>query len=88
MLDVLILSTILLPIVMAMVELTKKTVNIKKNYIPLLAVILAIVVSSLAYPFTELNLIMRVWAGAFAGLASTGLFEITKYRDGFTKGDK
>lgn len=88
MLDVLILATILLPIIVAVVELAKKVVNIKKNYVPLIAVVLAVMIATAAYPFTELNLVMRLWAGLLAGLASTGLFEITKYREGFTKGDK
>lgn len=88
MLDVLILSTILLPIIVAVVELAKKAVNIKKNYVPLIAVVLAVMIAAVAYPFTELNLVMRLWAGLLAGLASTGLFEITKYREGFMKGDK
>lgn len=88
MLDVLILATILLPIIVAVVELAKKAVNIKKNYVPLIAVILAVMIAAAAYPFTELNLVMRLWGGLLAGLASTGLFEITKYREGFTKGDK
>lgn len=88
MLDVLILATILLPIIVAVVELAKKAVNIKKNYVPLIAVVLAVMIAGAAYPFTELNLVMRLWAGLLAGLASTGLFEITKYREGFTKGDK
>lgn len=88
MLDVLILATILLPIIVAVVELAKKAVNIKKNYVPLIAVVLAVMIAAAAYPFTELNLVMRLWAGLLAGLASTGLFEITKYRESFTKGDK
>lgn len=88
MLNVLILATILLPVIVAVVELAKKTVNIKKNYIPLIAVILAMVIAALAYPFTDLNIVMRLWAGLLAGLSSTGLFEIAKYREGFTKGDK
>lgn len=88
MLDVLILATILLPIIVAVVELAKNAVNIKKNYVPLIAVVLAVMIAAAAYPFTELNLVMRLWAGLLAGLASTGLFEITKYREGFTKGDK
>lgn len=88
MLDVLILATILLPIIVAVVELAKNAVNIKKNCVPLIAVVLAVMIAAAAYPFTDLNLVMRLWAGLLAGLASTGLFEITKYREGFTKGDK
>lgn len=88
MLNVLILATILLPIITAVIELVKRAVKVKKNYIPLMSVVLAMVIASLAYPFTDLNLTLRLWAGAFAGLASTGLFEIAKYREGFTKGDK
>lgn len=85
MLDVLILATIIAPIVLALVELIKRTVTIKKNLIPLTAFAVGIFIGFVAYPFTDLDLVSRIWAGAFAGLSATGIFEITNYRDGFTK---
>jgi hypothetical protein len=75
--QVLIFATILVPIVTALVELVKRTVKMPRNFVPLLAFVLGFVVAALAYPFTDLAIDLRLWAGAFAGLAATGLFELT-----------
>ncbi|MEX3625817.1 holin [Viridibacillus arvi] len=88
MLNVLILATIIAPIVLAMMELIKRTIKIKKNLIPLTAFAVGVFIGFVAYPFTDLDLVLRIWAGAFAGLSATGIFEITNYRDGYSKGEK
>lgn len=88
MLQVLILATIIVPIVLALVELTKKTVQIKKNYIPLIAFAVGVFIGTVSYPFTDLDFVLRIWSGAVAGLSATGLFEIGNYREGLTKEDK
>lgn len=85
--QVLLFATILLPIITALVELVKKTVNVKKNIIPSVSLLIGLLIGALAYPFSDLDLVMRLWAGGFAGLAGTGLFELTHKRDGMTKGD-
>ena len=74
--QVLLFATVLLPIVTALVELVKKTVKLPKNYLPLISVILGLIVGAVAYPFTDFELVLRLWAGGLAGLAGTGLFEI------------
>ena len=84
--DVLTFASVLVPIVLALVQLVKTTVKLPKNYIPLIGFIIGIVIGGLAQPFTELNLVARLWAGGFAGLASTGLFEMAfNKREGYTK---
>lgn len=83
--QVLIFATVLLPIVTAVVELVKKTVNFPKNLIPLISLVVGLFIGAIAYPFTDFELILRLWAGGFAGLAGTGLFEIVNKRDGMTK---
>lgn len=83
--QVLIFATILLPVVTALVELAKKTVKIPKNLIPLLSLILGLIIGIVAYPFTDLDTVLRLWAGGFAGLAGTGLFELIKPREGMSK---
>jgi len=83
--QVLLFATVLLPIVTALVELVKKTVKLPKNYLPLISVILGLIVGAVAYPFTDFELVLRLWAGGLAGLAGTGLFELVKKRDGMTK---
>lgn len=87
--DVLIFATILAPIILAVVQLVKVTVNIPKNYIPLIAFAVGIFIGFAASPFTDLELVLRLWAGGLAGLSATGLFELGNKHDGTTKdGDK
>lgn len=83
--EVLVFATIVLPIVTALVELLKKTFPISKNLIPAISVVVGIIIGAAAYPFTDLELVLRLWAGGFAGLAGTGLFELVKPRQGVSK---
>lgn len=84
--QVLIFATILLPIVTALVELVKRTISLPKNIIPLISLIVGLIIGAAAYPFSDLDLVMRLWAGGFAGLAATGLFELAiNKREGSTK---
>lgn len=70
------LATALVVIVIALVQLIKMSLpQIPKNLIPLVSVIVGVIFGALAHPFTELDLTLRLWAGIFAGLAATGLFE-------------
>jgi hypothetical protein len=85
--SVLIFATIISPIVLAIIELLKHTVNVKKNLIPLASLVIGLLVGAISYPFTDLELVLRFWAGSFAGLAATGLFELGNKREGTTKGD-
>ncbi|MFA9457443.1 holin [Halalkalibacter sp. AB-rgal2] len=83
---VLIFATVLSPIVLALIELVKRTINVRKNFVPLMSLFVGLVVGAISYPFTDLDLVLRLWAGGFAGLAATGLFEIGNKREGSTKG--
>ncbi|MEH6861556.1 holin [Bacillus velezensis] len=83
--EVLIFATILAPILTALVQLVKKTVKLPTNIVPALSFVIGILLGAIAYPFTELDLVLRLWAGGFAGLAATGLFEIGTKREGTTK---
>ncbi|MEK5069835.1 holin [Sporosarcina sp. FSL K6-1508] len=82
---VLIFATVLAPVILAAVQLAKQTMNIKKNYIPLIAFVIGIAIGFAASPFTELDLTLRLWAGGLAGLSATGLFELGNKHDGNTK---
>jgi hypothetical protein len=84
---VLIFATIISPIILALIQLVKHTVTVPKNFIPMLALIVGLTVGVISYPFTELELVFRLWAGALAGLAATGLFELGNQREGSTKED-
>ncbi|ARV43552.1 holin [Bacillus subtilis] len=83
--DVLIFATVLAPILTALVQLVKKTVKLPTNVIPALSFVIGIGLGAVAYPFTDLELVLRLWAGGFAGLAATGLFELGAKREGTTK---
>lgn len=83
--QVLMLATIISPITLALVELAKQSVKFSKNFIPLVALVIGLVVGFAAEPFTELDLVLRLWAGGLAGLSATGLFELVKKNDGYTK---
>lgn len=86
--EVMIFSTLLAPIILALVQLVKTTVNVPNNVIPAIALGLGLLVGFAAVPFTDLDLTMRLWAGALAGLASTGTFELFATRQGTSKGDE
>ncbi|QKN91401.1 holin [Bacillus amyloliquefaciens] len=83
--EVLIFAPILAPILTALVQLVKKTVKLPTNIVPALSFVIGIGLGAIAYPFTDLDLVLRLWAGGFAGLAATGLFEIGTKREGTTK---
>ncbi|NGP43849.1 holin [Bacillaceae bacterium SIJ1] len=84
--DILMFATMLVPIVTALVQLMKKTFDIPKNWVPMLAVVLGAIVGAGAFPFAEeLALSVRIWAGLLAGLSATGLFELGNSRLGTTK---
>lgn len=75
--NVFVVAAVLVALVTALTELIKQTApKIPKNYVPVIAFLVGIGLGLLSYPFTDLPLDQRAWAGAFAGLASTGLFEL------------
>lgn len=86
--EVLLFATILAPVILALVELVKKSVPVPKNYIPLIALLIGVFIGFAAYPFTDLQLDLRLWAGGLAGLSATGLFELGAKRDGTSEGMK
>jgi hypothetical protein len=84
--QILIFATVILPIVTALIELVKRTINLPKNIIPLVSLLVGLIIGVAAYPFTDMELVLRLWAGGFAGLAATGLFELAiNKREGNTK---
>ena len=86
MMSVLLFATVLTPITTGLVELIKKTIDIKVNLLPLVSLVTGLIIGFAAEPFTDLDLVLRLWAGAFAGLSGTGLYELifTK-REGTSK---
>lgn len=82
---VLVFATILSPVILALVELCKRSISLAKNIVPLVALGIGLVVGAVSYPFSDLELVLRLWAGALAALAATGLFELGNEREGRTR---
>ena len=86
--NVLTFATVLSVFVLALVQLVKKSINIPANVVPLVGLVVGMLVGLAAYPFTDLDLTLRLWAGGLAGLSATGLFELAfSKREGTTKED-
>ncbi|UUI41194.1 holin [Oceanobacillus oncorhynchi] len=83
--EILVLATLLAPIITGVVQALKVGFTIKKNLLPFVAVITGILLGYMAWPFSDIEAVSRVWAGGMAGLASVGLFELGNQRQGETK---
>lgn len=86
MIQVLALATFVAPVVTGLVEIIKRAVTLKNNYIPLLALVVGVAVGFVAQPiFPDVDLYLRAWAGGLAGMTSVGLYEFGTKREGSTK---
>lgn len=75
--------------VLALVQLVKKSISIPRNIVPSVGLVIGLLVGAVSGPFSNLDLVLRLWAGALAGLSATGLFELAfKARTGFTGDNK
>lgn len=84
--DVLLFASALAVVVLALIQFVKKSINMPANVVPLVGLVVGMLVGVAAYPFTDLDLTLRLWAGGLAGLSATGLFELAfSKRDGSTK---
>ncbi|MEK5435223.1 MULTISPECIES: holin [Paenibacillus] len=84
--DVMAFASILAVFVLALVQLVKNSINIPRNAVPVIGLLIGLLIGAAAYPFTDLDIVLRLWAGGFAGLSATGLFELAfKDRPGTTK---
>lgn len=84
--DVMAFASILAVFVLALVQLVKNSINIPRNAVPIIGLLIGLLIGAVAYPFTELDIILRLWAGGLGGLSATGLFELAfKDRPGTTK---
>lgn len=84
--DVLAFASVIAVFVLAGVQFVKKTVNVPNNLLPAIGLVIGLLIGVVAYPFTDLSLVLRLWSGGLAGLSATGLFELAfSKRDGTTK---
>ncbi|VXB50813.1 Holin [Exiguobacterium sp. 8H] len=77
---VLFAATVLAAVTMGMVQVIKTIGKVPANYIPAVAAVVGILLGLISFPFTDLDVYSRGWAGLIAGLASTGLYEFTQDR--------
>lgn len=84
--NVLAFATLISVFVLALVQLVKTTVNVPRNLLPWVGLIIGLLIGWASYPFSDLDLTLRLWGGSLAGLSATGLFELAfSKRDGTTK---
>jgi hypothetical protein len=84
--NVLAFASVIAVFVLAGVQFVKKTVNVPNNLLPVIGLVIGLLIGVVAYPFTDLPLVLRLWSGGLAGLSATGLFELAfSKRDGTTK---
>ena len=76
--DIIFFATLIVPVVMALVEVVKRTVNMDNKYATLVSLIVGLLVGFAGSIFTDLDLTSRLWAGALAGLSSSGLYDLIK----------
>ena len=75
--EILVMATIITPVTSGIVQAVKITNRVKKQYLPLLAILIGIGLGAAA-TFLQHELLIRCWAGGISGLAATGLFELSK----------
>jgi hypothetical protein len=74
--NVLAFASVLAVFVLALVQLVKNNIKLPGNTIPFIGLGIGLLVGAGAYPFTNLDLVLRLWSGGLAGLSATGLFEL------------
>jgi hypothetical protein len=76
--QVLLFATMIAVIVSAFMEMVKRATEIPAKYIPVVAFIVGLIVGAVAYPFTAMDLVLRLWAGGIAGWMASGIYETIK----------
>lgn len=75
--EVLALATAISIIVGILTQIVKKFTgdSVNNKYMPLVSIAFGLIVGALIYPFTDMNLTLRLWAGFMAGLMASGLYD-------------
>lgn len=68
----------LVTIVTAVVEVLKRTFNIKKRFLPITSIVVGILVALIMWPLSEFELYYMLVVGLIAGLAASGTFDALK----------
>ena len=65
-------------LVIAFIEMVKRTSNIPARFLPITSFVVGIFVAIIVTPFADYDYYTMVVAGAIAGLSACGLFDLTK----------
>lgn len=76
--EILVLGGVISGVVFALVELIKHSEVVPPRFLPYVGLAVGLTAGYAAFPFTELDLVMRLWAGLVAGLGATGFYEVVK----------
>lgn len=68
----------LVAIVTAVVEVLKRTFNIKKRYLPIVSIAVGILIALILWPLSEFELYYMIVVGFIAGLTASGTFDALK----------
>ena len=76
--QVLFFSTIIAAVVTSAMEMIKRTTMIPAKWIPAVSFFVGLAIGVAAYPFTDMNLVLRLWSGGIAGWMASGIYETVK----------
>jgi cobalamin synthase len=76
--QVLTFATVIGVIIGAFMEMIKRATEIPAKYVPIVAFVVGLLVGAVAYPFTPMDLVLRLWAGGIAGWMASGIYETAK----------
>lgn len=86
--QVLAYATIIAVVVSGFMEMIKRAMakRLNKNWIPFIAFGVGLFVGAVSYPFTDMDLVLRLWSGGFAGWMASGIYETIKQTNKAKKG--
>ncbi|WP_155669142.1 holin [Ornithinibacillus caprae] len=84
MVEILAIASVIAPVTSGVVQAVKSATGVNKRYLPVMAMAVGIGLGAAAF-FVDIGLGERVWAGGISGLASVGLFELSKKSKGDEK---
>lgn len=68
-------ATILAPLTTGLIQVVKQTVNVDKQYLPALSLIVAVLIAVLLAVATGQDLVQYVLVGLVGGLSASGLYD-------------
>ena len=68
-------ATILAPLTTGLIQVVKQTVNVDKQYLPALSLIVAVLLAVLLAAATGQDLVQYVLVGLVGGLSASGLYD-------------